>query len=282
MPHKSDAEWEKWGARDPYFGVVTLEKFRAPSLSEEVLEEFFATGELHAEHVLNASRTFFGSDYLPRSVLDFGCGVGRVLIPLARGMDRALGVDVSPSMLQLARTHCNSRGAAHAELALSDDTLSQVQGSFDLVHSAIVFQHIEVHRGRELFRQLLRRVSAAGSAVIQVTYGKAFHPETYGQPPPPRPPPPQRPRRFGPLSAFAAALRKPESIQSPPTAPVSQDPEMHMYPYNLSELAFLLQLEGFRSWHAEVSDHGGEWGVTIFARRPQPTRREEPAIEPQV
>jgi SAM-dependent methyltransferase len=40
----------------------------------------------------------------PRSVLDAGCGTGRVAVELARrGMD-VVGVDVDPSMLEVART----------------------------------------------------------------------------------------------------------------------------------------------------------------------------------
>ena len=49
-------------------------------------------------------------------------------------------------------------------LVRSDDTLSAVEGSFDLVHSCIVLQHIEIPRGRQLFAQLVGKVRPADAA----------------------------------------------------------------------------------------------------------------------
>lgn len=46
------------------------------------------------------------------------------------------------------------------------------------------------------------------------------------------------------------------------------DPEMLMNPYNLSELAFMLQTAGVASFSVEFTDHGGELGVFLFFRKP--------------
>lgn len=35
----SDADWKKWGATDPYFGVITHEKFRGKNLNDENLSK---------------------------------------------------------------------------------------------------------------------------------------------------------------------------------------------------------------------------------------------------
>jgi SAM-dependent methyltransferase len=261
-PHRADVEWEKWGARDPYYGVVTLERYRAARIDPEALEAFFAGGEVHATHVLGASRTYFGPDFEPRSLLDFGCGVGRVLVPFGRALPHVVGVDVSPSMLEHARRNCDARGAPHVELVLSDDRLSRVQGQFDLVHSAIVLQHIEVARGRELFRRLLERVAPGGGAVLHVTFGKAYHPATFGQEPPARPAPP-----VASGSPWARWRQRRAPAPAPTSGAADTDPEMPMHAYNLSELAYLLYVSGVRTWHAEFSDHGGELGVMIYARQ---------------
>jgi hypothetical protein len=53
-----------------------------------------------------------------RSILEPGCGSGRVLEPLARRGLEAVGIDRSPAMVELARAR---RGAA-AEVVLADMT----------------------------------------------------------------------------------------------------------------------------------------------------------------
>ena len=50
-------------------------------------------------------------------------------------------------------------------------------------------------------------------------------------------------------------------------APVS-DPETQMNPYNLSELAFMLQTAGVKSFSVDFTDYGGELGVFLFFRKP--------------
>jgi hypothetical protein len=48
---------------------------------------------------------------------------------------------------------------------------------------------------------------------------------------------------------------------------VQGDPQMLMNPYNLSEIAFLMQSSGVNKFDAEFTDHGGELGVFLFFRR---------------
>ena len=98
----------------------------------------------------------------PQRILDFGCGVGRVVIPFAQIAADVVGMDVSPSMLAEARSNCTAGGTTNVTLLRSDDILSTVEGTFDLVHSCIVLQHIEVPRGTALFAQLVRRIRPGG------------------------------------------------------------------------------------------------------------------------
>ena len=55
----SDTEWQAWGEQDPYFGVLTEERYRRAKLTAESLEEFFRTGRRHVEEVLAACRSHF-------------------------------------------------------------------------------------------------------------------------------------------------------------------------------------------------------------------------------
>lgn len=259
----TDLHWEDWGARDPYFGVLTDPKFRNASLTPEAREEFFRSGQVHAEHVLHVCRDRIDPAFAPRRILDFGCGVGRVLIPFARLAEQAVGMDVAPSMLAEAQRNADAQGVSNLVLLPSDDQLSALDGDFDLVHCCIVLQHLEVPRGRELFRRLVQRVRPGGIGALQVTFAWDYHDATFGQPPPPvSPPEPGLSRR---LKDGLRGLRS-APVPEPPAAP--KDPEMQMNFYNMSELMYTLQRAGASSLHADFTDHGGAIGAFMFFRMP--------------
>ena len=68
--------------------------------------------------------------YSPTSVLDAGCGTGRVAIELARRGVDVVGVDVDPSMLATARSRAPSLRFEQGDLADPDLDLGR---TFDLV-----------------------------------------------------------------------------------------------------------------------------------------------------
>jgi SAM-dependent methyltransferase len=262
----TDQEWVKWGQRDPYFAVITNDKFRTAKLNDVARKEFFDSGRHHVNYVLEACRQLAGPAFAPTRALDFGCGVGRVTLPLAEqiaaAQGRVLGLDVSPDMLAEARRNSGLMGLGNAEFRLSDDDLSALPSDFDLVHSCITFQHIDVQRGRQLFAQLLGLLAPGGVGAIQITYAKACHDESYGQPPAPLPAPPAETRMVA-RSPLLARLGLGRQRLAEPEA----DPEMQMNPYNLSELAFMLQSAGVKSFQAQFTDHGGELGVFLYFRK---------------
>ena len=264
----TDIEWEKWGALDPYFSVLTDPKFRAAALTDVAREEFFSHGRNHVDFVLSLCRAHVDGSFAPRRVLDFGCGVGRLLLPFAAHAAEVVGVDISPSMLAEAQRNCDRQGLSNVVLALSDDTLSAVQGQFDLVHTCIVIQHIEIERGLKLFEQLVQRISPGGLGALHVTFAWDIHAANHGVAPPPAPPPAMQPwwlnaRRA--LGAWARGSKKQATVQANVSG---TDPEMQMNFYNLSQLLFILQRAGAGMVHTQLTDHGGAIGAFMFFRRP--------------
>jgi SAM-dependent methyltransferase len=241
----TDIAWEEWGHRDPYFGVITDPKFRRSELNEHIKREFFESGESHVHGILATIRKHVEPGFAPRTVLDFGCGVGRVLIPFARIADEVVGLDVSPSMLLEARRNCDERELRNVKLLASDDTLSALNGSFDLIHSCIVFQHIPVERGRALFAKLLQHLRPGGVGAVQLTYSKARFASTHGLAPAP-----------------PATMPAPDA--SAQLVAAGADPEIQMNPYNINEILFLMQCCGVQRFHVEFSDHGGELGIFLL------------------
>ncbi len=66
--------------------------------------------------------------YGPVSVLDAGCGTGRVTIELARRGSDVVGVDIDPRMLDTAR-----KKAPHLEWHLADIATVQLDRQFDAI-----------------------------------------------------------------------------------------------------------------------------------------------------
>lgn len=243
---ESDRAWSAYGTADPYFGVLTDERFHKEKLDEAALRAFFRTGEEHIGAVLDVVRARQGADYRPRRALDFGCGVGRLVIPLAGACDAVVGVDVSDGMLAEARKNCAARGLANVELAKSDDTLSRVQGTFDFVHSYIVFQHIPVERGMAIFRTLVGRLEPGGVGALHFSYHRSVSPVRRAV---------NWMRRKVPLVNNLVNLAQGRSFFCP---------LMQMNRYSLNDLLQTFQEQGCHVWDVRFTDEGGHFGVLFF------------------
>jgi SAM-dependent methyltransferase len=165
---RTDDEWEQVARTDPYWAVLSHEEFSRRRMTPDVLERFYASGDAEVADVLALIRSRLDPGFAPRLAVDFGCGVGRMLRGLAQQAERAIGVDVSPTMLGLARQRLDEIGIDNVDLVQSDDRLSAVPFGIDLVHSTIVFQHIPPSRGYDLFEQLVMRLGPGGCGVVHV------------------------------------------------------------------------------------------------------------------
>src|SRR5438270_2257363 len=139
MPHHPEDDWEELARREPHFAVLTNEEFLSDRLTPNALERFYKTGEDDVAWLFDLV-----GPIQPKIALDFGCGVGRLTAALAKRAERVFGVDASPTMLALAPK-------------LPNVTYSvELPDRADFICSLIVFQHIPVNRGYELFGKLLR------------------------------------------------------------------------------------------------------------------------------
>jgi SAM-dependent methyltransferase len=162
--------WEHYGKEDPYFGVITDEKFRQTKLNAELLDEFLVSGIDYVDRIWSDIETINGGKFSPERTIDFGCGVGRLVIPLAARSKEAVGVDISDSMLEEARRNSKTKGLSNIDFVKSDPELSNLKGEFDLIHTFIVIQHIPADLGYRYFEQMLKRLKSGGIGVIHLTY----------------------------------------------------------------------------------------------------------------
>ena len=237
----TDHEWEKWGQQEPYFAVLTHHRFRKANMSEEDRKAFFESGKDEINRVIQFCRRHLDADFQPERALDFGCGVGRLIIPLTEIAEEVVGLDVSESMVREAEQNCQRFDVKNVNLILSNDDLSQLSGTFDFIHSYIVFQHIPVERGRRILEKLLTHLNEGGIAAVHFTYAKTCF-QTYDGFPP--------------------------DIASATSGHSGSDPEMQMNSYNMSQLLFLIQSAGIENIHLELTNHGGDFGAYICFQKP--------------
>ncbi|MBL8181213.1 MAG: class I SAM-dependent methyltransferase [Blastocatellia bacterium] len=163
-------KWEYFGEQDPYFGVSTFDKFKSANIDDASKAEFFETGEEHIGKVIAEIRRVFDTDFSPSKSLDYGCGVGRLVFPLAKVSQDVTGVDISAPMLAEAVVNAERMGVSNVKFQSVDEFLANKEAKFDLVHSLIVFQHIEPKFGLELLREVILRMKVGGYGALQFTY----------------------------------------------------------------------------------------------------------------
>jgi ubiquinone/menaquinone biosynthesis C-methylase UbiE len=249
----TDRDWEWYGAHDPYFGVVSHGRYRREQLDEDARRAFFETGRAHVEALFASLESALGIETLkPRRALDFGCGVGRIVLPLAERCGEVVGVDVAPSMLEEAERNCRERDLRNVHLVLGDDELSRCTGSFDLVHSFIVFQHVPVARGLRLLDALLRLLEPGGVGALHFTHDVPSH------------------RSLKHLLRTRPVLRQLNNLR---LGKPLNEPSAEMNDYDLRPVLRRLQDAGARRVVAELTDHGGARGALLLFRKggPGPT-----------
>jgi SAM-dependent methyltransferase len=172
MPRNTDRDWSKVAEENPYWGVLSDDRFRGSDLTPETKERFWASGQKYFDDLLRFVQKHIVPDFEIRRGLDFGCGVGRLLMPMARVAKEAVGVDVAPKMLELTAINLAENGVTNAIAIQGDDDLSLLTGTFNFVNSYIVLQHIPPERGTLLIRRLLDVLEVGGIFSLQMTFAK--------------------------------------------------------------------------------------------------------------
>lgn len=168
-----DESWRAFGREDPYFGVLSVDRYRAANLDQAALKDFFATGERHVADVLNTLRAHFGERAM-QDALDFGCGVGRLVLPLARRYGSVTGIDISEDYIAEAARNAAGEKLTNVRFVQTPGALAP--GSFDLVHSCIVFNHIPWPKGKILIGQLFGLLRPKGVMALQVLHRRRAGP----------------------------------------------------------------------------------------------------------
>lgn len=154
-------DWEELAEYDALWAVLTQPDKRGGRWRQD---EFLATGEAEIAGVLETAAALG----LPRRrlrALDFGCGAGRLTRALARRFRTAVGVDISSGMVELAQRLNRDMPGCEFRVEASSDLHRFEDGSFDLVYTSLVLQHVPRELVEGYVVELLR-VTAPGGLLV--------------------------------------------------------------------------------------------------------------------
>ena len=167
--------WQHLGEQEPYWSVLTSPKFQMSRIGSTG-DEFYRSGQA----CLSTIEAFFARSGQPianvKSVLEFGCGVGRETIALASRFTQVVGVDVSPAHLALAQRAVARHRRSNVEcVRLTSIGAIATLPRCDLVYSVIALQHNPPPVMQEALSLLFDRMPAGGYALFQLpTFWKGY------------------------------------------------------------------------------------------------------------
>jgi SAM-dependent methyltransferase len=250
MPN-TDYSWNKFGKSDPYFGVLSDERYRQSGMTGDIRSEFFGSGERHVETVFATIRAHVDPGFSPQSALEFGCGVGRLAIPLARRIPKVIAADVSDAMLSEAARNCVELGVDNVAFVRSDDALRGVPKDLDFIHSFIVFQHIPTPRGLAILKHMLGLLAENGIGALHFTFARRA----------------SRFRIF--LQRSCGSLPFVKNFYYLTLGKGFFHPHMEMNYYDVNKILDALYEQGCNDVHLRFSNHDGFIGAMFyFKKRP--------------
>ena len=118
-----------------------------------------------------------GIDYTDfESILDFGCGCGRVLAgwePFLEPRQRLKGCDINPKLVAFCQQHI---WFAETKLINYMPPLPYEDGAFDLVYAASVYTHLSLQAAQQWTGEISRVLKPGGVAMISF-HGTYYAPE---------------------------------------------------------------------------------------------------------
>ena len=154
------SNWDELGRERPFFAILTERE----DWNED---EFFATGTAVVERLMRDLEEHGLAGHRERA-LDFGCGAGRLSRALAGYYGEVIGVDIAASMVELARRLNRDHTRCRFVLNECDDLRAFDDGSFDLVLTLLVLQHMRPGYAIGYIREFVRVLRPGGVLLMQI------------------------------------------------------------------------------------------------------------------
>lgn len=166
--------WKSLGEEKPHFSVLTNERFLPENLDKSIAN-FWKSGEAEADAVSRTLARLGVDDLVDKNCAEYGCGVGRTTMGLARYFKSVTAFDISPEHMRHARERSEELGRDNIDWVLVSNVLELPEKKFDFFYSQIVFQHNPPPIIRLLIDWALDSLETGGIAIFQVpTYSPGY------------------------------------------------------------------------------------------------------------
>ncbi|HEY2394035.1 MAG TPA: class I SAM-dependent methyltransferase [Candidatus Angelobacter sp.] len=157
--------WEGFARTDPLWAICSDPEKRNRRWTQE---EFFATGQNEVKVVLQCASELRISIDWSAPALDFGCGVGRLTQALAAHFPECWGVDISSTMISLAREFAQKIPQCRFLLNEQDHLAGLPDNYFGFIYTSIVLQHMAEKYSRGYLAEFLRVLKPGGVLIFQL------------------------------------------------------------------------------------------------------------------
>ncbi|MCX7048071.1 MAG: class I SAM-dependent methyltransferase [Candidatus Sumerlaeota bacterium] len=161
---KTKENWDAFGRKDPLFAIASWPEKKGNLWNPE---EFFQTGAREIQDTMQYVESL-GVPLKRDKALDFGCGVGRLTQALAEYFDEVIGIDIAPSMIELARKYNRHGERCRYVLNESDDLRAFPDSAFQFIYSNITLQHLEPVYTLRYLREFIRILAPGGLLLFQL------------------------------------------------------------------------------------------------------------------
>jgi SAM-dependent methyltransferase len=161
-------DWEDLAQLDPLWAIASVPGRRFGGWDDEA----FAASGARKAHALLRRLDELGTPARRERALDFGCGAGRLTLPLADAFDEVVGLDIAPGMIERARERAAGRARARFVLGEGEDLAALGDERYDLVYAGLVLQHLpSAALALRYLAALAGRVAPGGVLVAQLAVG---------------------------------------------------------------------------------------------------------------
>jgi Methyltransferase domain len=111
---KIKTTWEYLGAEKAHWSVLATDTFLPDKLHASI-DSFWASGQGEADLATHVFGQFGGSEFAQKVCVEFGCGVGRLTVGLAKSYKVVHAYDISRTHLAYAKARADEVGASNIE-----------------------------------------------------------------------------------------------------------------------------------------------------------------------
>jgi SAM-dependent methyltransferase len=163
QPHKRN--WEELAEVDPLWAILSNSKRQHGGWD---LDEFFAAGEREVAGVMDTLQ-HLQLHVGDNTLLDFGCGVGRLTRAFASRFQTCYGVDISERMIEGAGRLNKDYANCLFRVNTVDNLRLFPDDSFDMIYTNLVLQHVPDRAIiKSYIREFVRALNPGGVAVFQL------------------------------------------------------------------------------------------------------------------